>query len=98
MLSARELEVMLLALVAELSAAGEFRRQRYLLWVGYNQTAFPPKGTRSRSYPTTPRPCRDRTYFSCRPPRRRRTKIRKGRVAFFGQNFGDRDFIVGCCI
>jgi len=43
MLSARELEVMLLALVAELSAAGEFRRQRYLLWVGYNQNRLSPE-------------------------------------------------------
>ena len=62
MLSARELEVMLLALVAELSAAGEFRRQRYLLWVGYNQTAFPPKGTRSRSYPPKSPHGRDRIF------------------------------------
>src|SRR6516162_6269637 len=38
-----------------------------------------------------------RTYFSYRPPQTQH-EIRKGRMAFFGQNFGDKDFVVGCCI
>src|SRR5215469_6171642 len=31
-------------------------------------------------------------------PPQTRYGIRKGRMAFFGQNFGDKDFVVGSCI
>ena len=84
MLSARELEVMLLALVAELSAAGEFRRQRYLLWVGYNQNRLSPEVRGPDRTP--PHPDRVGTALtSPAVPPPTQHEIRKERVAFFGQ-------------
>ena len=98
MLSARELEVMLLALVAEMSAAGEFRRQRYLLWVGYNQNRLSPERHAVPIVPHhTPRRSRDRTYFSCRPPADA-ARNSQGESGIFWPNFGDTGFVVGCCI
>ena len=85
MLSARELEVMLLALVAELSAAGEFRRQRYLLWVGYNQNRLSPE---RHAVPIVPHhtPTVSGPHLLLLPsPRRRSTKFARGEWPFLAK-------------
>src|SRR6516165_4584239 len=79
-------------------AVSIFHCRSYLLWVGYNQNRLSPERHAVPIVPHhTPRRSRDRTYFSCSPPQTQR-EIRRGRVAFFGQNFGDTGFVVGCCI